>query len=91
MRHRNHERRHSAISGLPISNDHTWTTGGAKTITATGQSSCRGTAATTVTVNAPPVVSVTAPGSGASYYAPATIALAAAASDGDGSVTQVQF
>jgi chitinase len=34
---------------------------------------------------------VTAPGSGASYYAPAAIALAAAASDGDGSITQAQF
>jgi subtilisin family serine protease len=42
-------------------------------------------------VNAPPSVQLTAPADGASYLAPATIALAANASDIDGTVTQVAF
>ena len=47
-----------------------------------------------VTVQAadvPPMVTVTNPPNGAILSAPATIALAAAASDSDGSVTNVQF
>jgi Bacterial Ig domain len=39
----------------------------------------------------PPTVSITSPASGASFAAPATIAIAADATDNDGSVTQVQF
>jgi regulation of enolase protein 1 (concanavalin A-like superfamily) len=41
--------------------------------------------------NNPPAVSLTSPASGASFTAPATISIAANASDADGSVTQVQF
>jgi hypothetical protein len=41
--------------------------------------------------NAAPAVSLTAPASGASFTAPATIALAATASDTDGSVSAVEF
>jgi len=41
--------------------------------------------------NAAPTVSLTAPADGASFTAPATIALAATASDTDGSVAQVEF
>jgi len=41
--------------------------------------------------NVPPTVSITSPASGASFAAPATIAIAADATDNDGSVTQVQF
>jgi hypothetical protein len=51
-------------------------------------------AAVSVTVrnpNVPPTVSLTAPSSGASYYAPATIAVTAAAGDPDGTVTKVRF
>lgn len=48
-----------------------------------------------VTVNAPvnqgPTVSITSPISGASYAAPATIAISAMAADGDGTVTRVDF
>ncbi|WP_214105601.1 cellulase family glycosylhydrolase [Acrocarpospora catenulata] len=41
--------------------------------------------------NTPPTVSLTSPTNGQSYGAPATIALAATASDSDGSVTSVAF
>jgi hypothetical protein len=41
--------------------------------------------------NVPPTVQLTAPASGATYTAPATIGLAANASDADGSVAQVEF
>ncbi len=41
--------------------------------------------------NQPPSVTITAPASGAPFTAPATIAIAANASDADGSVSQVQF
>ncbi len=41
-------------------------------------------------VNAPPVVGLTSPASGASYVAPATIGLAATASDSDG-IKRVEF
>jgi regulation of enolase protein 1 (concanavalin A-like superfamily) len=41
--------------------------------------------------NAPPSVTLTAPANGASYGAPANIALTASASDSDGSVTRVDF
>jgi regulation of enolase protein 1 (concanavalin A-like superfamily) len=57
---------------------------------ATGSSASIG-----VTVNSPsnqaPTVSLTAPGSGASFNAGATITLTATASDGDGTVTSVDF
>lgn len=41
--------------------------------------------------NNPPTVSMTSPATGASFGAPATIALAASASDSDGTVTKVEF
>src|SRR5205823_3874447 len=41
--------------------------------------------------NSPPTVSLTAPSSGASFAAPANIALAAAASDSDGTINKVEF
>ncbi len=41
--------------------------------------------------NAPPAVAITSPVNGATYTAPATIALSASASDSDGSVLQVSF
>ncbi len=39
----------------------------------------------------PPTVSITSPAAGAVFYAPATIALAATASDSDGTVAKVDF
>ena len=45
----------------------------------------------TTTTNQPPVVGITAPGSGASFTAPASINVAANASDADGTVAQVAF
>jgi subtilisin family serine protease len=42
-------------------------------------------------VNVPPSVQLTSPPNGATYTAPATVPLAASASDPDGSVTQVAF
>jgi hypothetical protein len=47
-----------------------------------------------VTVNAPnkpPTVSITSPGSGATYTAPASMSIAATAGDTDGTVTRVDF
>ena len=44
-----------------------------------------------VAANAPPVVSITAPASGASYFAPADVNLAATASDADGTLASVSF
>ena len=44
-----------------------------------------------VNANTPPTVSLTAPAANASFFAPAAIALAATASDSDGSVTRVDF
>ena len=41
--------------------------------------------------NTPPTVSLTSPASGATYTAPATIALAATASDSDGTISKVDF
>ncbi len=41
--------------------------------------------------NQPPSVSVTSPGNGASFTAPANITINASASDSDGTVSQVQF
>jgi glucose/arabinose dehydrogenase len=43
------------------------------------------------TANVPPSVSIVNPANGASYSAPATITINAAASDPDGSVTKVEF
>jgi ribosomal protein L11 len=45
----------------------------------------------TVTANSLPTVVITSPTNGASFIAPATITIEAAASDTDGSVTNVQF
>lgn len=48
-------------------------------------------AAISVKVNAAPAVTLTSPTTGASFTAPATINLAATASDGDGTIAQVEF
>jgi hypothetical protein len=45
----------------------------------------------TVTANSPPTVTITSPTDGTSFIAPAAITLQAAASDRDGSVSNVQF
>jgi hypothetical protein len=44
-----------------------------------------------VQVNAPPTVALTQPANGATFTEPATVSLAATASDADGSVTKVEF
>ncbi|TFH06071.1 MAG: hypothetical protein E4H09_00950, partial [Spirochaetales bacterium] len=41
--------------------------------------------------NAPPTVSITAPSGGATYMAPATVKIAASASDSDGTIAKVEF
>jgi len=45
----------------------------------------------TVNANSPPSVALTTPASGASYRVPATVPLAASASDSDGTVAKVEF
>jgi len=49
------------------------------------------TTAGTAPGNTPPAVSITAPANGASYTAPASIAIAASASDSDGTIARVDF
>jgi hypothetical protein len=44
-----------------------------------------------LTGNSPPVVALTQPANGASFAAPATVSLAASASDPDGSIAKVEF
>lgn len=57
-----------------------------------GMTTTSGAVSATVTAaNQSPTVSLTAPAGGSSYTAPATISLAANASDGDGTVTRVEF
>jgi len=46
---------------------------------------------TTPGINTPPSVGLTSPAGGANYVSPASVALAATASDVDGSITQVAF
>ena len=45
----------------------------------------------TVNNNQPPTVSLTAPANGATFTAPATVAISAAASDADGTIARVDF
>ena len=45
----------------------------------------------TVTVNQPPIVSLTSPTNNATFTTPATIALVASASDSDGTIAKVEF
>jgi len=49
------------------------------------------TVSSTTTANKAPTVSLTSPTTGASYTAPATISLAATASDSDGTISRVEF
>jgi len=46
---------------------------------------------TVTPTNSPPAVSLTQPAAGAAFFAPATVSLAANASDTDGTVTKVEF
>jgi len=82
-----------ALSGLPTSRTHIWASSGSKTVIATGQGNCVGTATTTVAVagNAHPVVSLTAPPAGAVFVDPATVTLTADAQDADGAIVRVEF
>jgi hypothetical protein len=80
------------LSGLPTTQSHVYSTGGWKTITATGQGGdCPGQASTSIYVNYLPVVSLTAPVNGNTYFGPASISLAASAYDPDGAITIVYF
>ena len=56
-----------------------------------GATATSATSSITVTANAAPLVSLTSPANGASFVAPASIALGATASDPDGSVQKVEF
>ena len=81
-----------AITGLPFSQTHTWSTAGTKTITATGHGDCGGqvTTAVTVVANAAPSVTLTSPANGGTYASPALIGLAATAADSDGTIARVE-
>jgi hypothetical protein len=62
--------------------------------TATDMLGTTGSTFLTITVNggnAPPVVSLTTPATGASFVAPASIPMAASAADSDGTVTLMEF
>ena len=69
---------------------------GSYSITAKATDNVGGVAASaavpiTVVNNTLPTVSLTAPGPGGQYFAPATIALSASAADSDGTIASVQF
>jgi hypothetical protein len=77
---------------------HTWTNAAAGSYVLlavatdnAGASTASEAVSVTVTANSPPSVTLTAPGTGSTYFAPATINLAASASDSDGSVAKVEF
>ena len=79
-------------SSLPISNAYAWATGGPKTITAVGLGgACDNQATASITVLTPPSVSMTAPASGTTYVAPATVALTASATAAQGAIARVDF
>lgn len=63
----------------------------AKAIDNLGAAATSSPVSVTISANAPPVASLTAPGPGSGYFAPATIALTASASDPDGTVAKVEF
>ena len=70
-------------SGLPITNPHTWTSTGTKTLTAVGLGgACDSQATATISVLAGPTVSLTAPSAGAQFTLPATVNLTASATPG---------
>jgi Galactose oxidase-like, Early set domain/Bacterial Ig domain len=76
----------------------TWSgvSAGSYTLTARATDDVGGTATSaasriTVVANASPTVTLTQPADGASYVAPASVNLAATASDADGTVTKVEF
>jgi len=56
-----------------------------------GASTTSATVNVTVNANTAPTVSMTSPGGGATFTAPATIALAASAADSNGTITKVDF
>ncbi len=92
-----------ALAGDSSGNYAAWTPSvGAHTLTATPYtgSGATGTAGSALSVvfsvvesagNQPPIVSLTSPSGGATFTAPATIAISASASDPDGTVNMVEF
>jgi hypothetical protein len=93
-----------ALAGDSSGNYNSWTpTLGSHTLTATPYTGANasGTAGTPLTItfdvinsgggNQPPMVTITNPVNGAVFPPPATIALAASATDSDGTVTKVEF
>ena len=62
-----------------------------KAVATDNRGAAASSATATVVVNTPPTVSLTSPAQGASFAAPATVALAAAASDSDGTIAKVAF
>ena len=76
---------------------HTYASGGTFTVTltVTDNAGASASAATTATIaasaNLPPAVTLTGPAAGSTFSAPATIAVAATASDSDGTVSRVDF
>ncbi len=75
---------------------YTWSNvaGGAYSLTAKAtddKGAVTTSAAKAITVNKPPTATLTAPANGATYAAPATINLAASATDADGTIAKVEF
>ncbi len=80
----------------PYSYEWTNVAAGSYSITAkatdnSGTSSTSSAVSVTVKANQVPVVSITSPANGNSLKAPATVKITASASDGDGSITKVEF
>ncbi|MBI2311142.1 MAG: hypothetical protein HYU77_01375 [Betaproteobacteria bacterium] len=84
----------ASVTAAPYSFQWTSASIGAHTLTAVATDD-RGAATTSavvpVIVNAPPAIAFTGPSEGATFIAPATIDLAAMASDTDGTIARVEF
>ena len=74
-------------TGLEHTKDYEWYATANDSVSTASSTTRRFTTAPAV----PPTVSITAPANSSTYYAPATVNIAATASDADGSVAKVEF
>jgi GH35 family endo-1,4-beta-xylanase len=84
----------NSTTQVGTNSSYTATMAGNYTVEVTNAAGCKTTSSvTTVTIssNLLPTVSITAPASGATFTAPASITITATASDADGTITKVEF